>query len=145
MRWSCWSQSMTWAKTSLKVTALPPRVGWYPGCSRPAAHRTIIAAAAPCLAGLPCFAASQVRQFAVCGIVFTLRCTLTPCRRYLHEPTNTGYRGAREPYPGGTARDRTACELDHVRTTPGRSREPKLHASHLRSRQARNYVPLART
>src|SRR5215510_10385630 len=31
MRWSCWSQSMMWAKTSLKVTAFPPRVGWCPG------------------------------------------------------------------------------------------------------------------
>src|SRR5947208_16776250 len=51
MRWSCWSQSMTWAKTSLKVMALPPRVGWYPGCARPVVHRTIIVDAAPCLAG----------------------------------------------------------------------------------------------
>jgi hypothetical protein len=63
---------MTWAKTSLKVMALPPRVGWYPGCARPAGHRTIIADAAPWHAGLPCFAASQVRQCAVCGIVFTV-------------------------------------------------------------------------
>src|SRR6266566_7352943 len=70
MRWSCWSHSMTWAKTSLKVTALPPRVGWYPGCARPGVHRSIIVEAAPWLAGPPCFAASQVRQFVICGIVF---------------------------------------------------------------------------
>src|SRR5262249_38327753 len=114
MRWSCCSQSMTWAKTSLKVMALPLQVSWYLGCARPAVHRTIIADAALCLAGLPCFAASQVRQSAVCGIVFTMRCTLIPCRRYLHEPTNTGYRGAREPCSDRTTSDGTFCELDDV-------------------------------
>src|SRR4029453_18333033 len=108
---------MTWAKTSLKVMTLPPRVGWYQGCARPGVHRTIIAEAAPCLTGLSGFAASQVRQLAVCGIVFTARCTLTPCRRYLHDPTNTGYRGAREPCSDRTTSDRTFCELDDIRTS----------------------------